>query len=98
VSNHNSTTLLHYSTTLPHYSTLLCVVLYRYFPDLASVVTHTLCVDANIPEVVSSLVDMCSSDITIIGGGGLLDHSDRWNYALKYYCELTTCKWCSDVV
>lgn len=64
-----------------------------YFPGLSHVITDTFCVDSSTPEVVAVNADLRKSDVTIIGGGGLLDHSDRWNYALEYYCRVTTCEW-----
>ena len=71
-----------------------CCAAVSYFPDLANVITKSICVDANTPEVIAACADLSKEDITIIGGGGLLDHSDRWNFALKYYCQITTCKTC----
>lgn len=71
----------------------LCAIIFaiRYFPDLKNVTTDIICVDADTPEVVATLLDLRKGDLSIIGGGGLLDHSDRWNFALKHYCQITTC-------
>jgi hypothetical protein len=59
---------------------------------LENVTTASICVDATTPEVLAASADLGKDDITVIGGGGLLDHSDRWNFAMKYYCQITTCR------
>jgi hypothetical protein len=62
----------------------------RYFPDLSKALTSTF--DLN--EKPLSLIkkhNITKVDLVIIGGGGLLDNSAKWNKHIWKWCMKSTC-------
>merc|ERR1711865_658374 len=64
--------------------------LFGLFPHMEQMIVSRLEITWNAALEADALC-LSKQDLVIVGGGGLLHHSDRWTRSLLQYCRSATC-------